>query len=109
VPAHGWFEFHHAVLDLGIQDPKAQTRWPSDEHPIDWHLVFIDDVFIELYFDRELPKMKAGDLIFVALAKGEGRTLITEDGTMLKEAKRAGVEALTIQEYLDMNALAEHE
>ena len=60
----------------------------------------IDEAFFTKYFDSKLPHLRAGDMIFLALAKGDGSPLVTEDRELLAAAKQAGVEAFTITDFL---------
>jgi predicted nucleic acid-binding protein len=72
----------------------------SENDPLQITPIPIDETFVTKYYAVDLPYLKAGDLIFVAMAKGDGSVLITEDDTQYKKAKEAGVTVYRIKEYL---------
>jgi len=100
VPAHAIFEFHAAIVAEGLAEPSKPTVFPSDEHPLSLHVIYIDKTFFDLFLKPPLPVLKGADLIFVLLAVGERRPLISEDCQMLRATAEAGGEALTTSEYL---------
>jgi len=59
----------------------------------------VDDDFVRKYFNFDLPEVRAGDLVFAALAMGEALPLITEDNDFAQKAKLAGIEVFSIDEY----------
>ena len=61
----------------------------------------IDHKFIENYFDVDIPYAKAGDSIYMVMAKKLGLPLITRDKGMYKVSKAAGINVLTISEALN--------
>lgn len=64
------------------------------------HLVHIDDQFIKKYAMADIPYIKAGDHIFVAMAKVNGCPLITSDEGMIRISKKSGVSAYKPGEFL---------
>jgi hypothetical protein len=83
------------------QDLDETLRlFPSNEHPLQLHEVYIDGNFMQLYPPHGLPDLRAGDLVFCALARGENRILITEDQRLFRGAIEAGVPAYGIEAYL---------
>lgn len=46
-----------------------------------------------------LPDVKAGDFIFLAMAKKEGAVLVTSDDKLLKAARKAEIPAFTLAEF----------
>ena len=51
------------------------------------------------YFDVNLPELRAGDLVFAALAKGDALPLVTEDVALAEGARAAGITVLSTVEY----------
>ena len=70
----------------------------SPSEPLQIDTVPIDQSFFEKYFSVELPYLRAGDLIYVALAKGDQLDLVTEDDQQYTRGKEAGVDR--IDEYI---------
>lgn len=100
-PMHAMFEFKHAWDDekasLSSEFPSPNTK----DCPLQLYTVWLDATFFNNCYRPDLPRLKAGDMIFVALAKSDGKPLITEDSEMHKKANEFGVDAYTIQEFLD--------
>jgi len=90
MPAHGWFEVRCSWQRLKIEGKfvapefNGETRYPVD-------LIPIDDEFIEKYTSADIPFIKSGDHIWLAVAKVEGYPLVTSDVKMTKIARRIGV------------------
>lgn len=61
----------------------------------------IDEAFVSKYLDVSLPYLKAGDFIFLCLAKKESAMLLTDDAKLRARAIEAGVDALTTAEFLE--------
>ena len=99
MPAHGWFE-----VQCTLQRLRSEGRFVGplldgrQQYPL--KLIHIDDKFIGKYAMADLPYIKAGDHIFLAVAKVNGISLITNDGTLIKVAKSAGVSVFTPAEAL---------
>jgi predicted nucleic acid-binding protein len=51
-----------------------------------------------------IPYIKAGDHIFLAIAKVDGLPLITSDAKMISVAKRCGVKVFHIKELVESPA-----
>ena len=104
VPIHAVFEIRSGWKNEEMQaSPKAlpvSTRHIK-ETPFQIVTIDIDQEFIDEYYRPDLPYLKAGDMIFVAMAKGDGKPLITEDEEMYKKAQTFDVEVYKIQEFLD--------
>lgn len=99
MPAHGWFEVQCTLQRLRSEGrfvgPLLDGRY---QYPL--KLIHIDDKFIAKYAMTDLPYIKAGDHIFLAVAKVNDISLITSDGGLLKVAKAAGVSVFTPAEAL---------
>jgi rRNA-processing protein FCF1 len=63
-------------------------------------LVAVDEKFVEKYLDVTLAEMRAGDLVFAALAKGDSLPLITEDRPLRSAAESSGIQVYSTNEYL---------
>lgn len=99
MPAHGWFEVQCTLQRLRNEGkfvgPKIDDKQQS---PL--KLIHIDEKFISKYAMADIPYIKAGDHIFLAVAKVNNMSLVTSDGNMIKIAKAAGVSVFTPAEAL---------
>jgi len=90
MPAHGWFE-----VQCTLQRLRKEMRFVGPEiqgqmnYPIE--LIHIDSTFIQKYSMADIPYIKAGDHIFVAVAKINACRLVTNDSNMTNVAKQCGV------------------
>ena len=69
-------------------------------------IIHIDKPFIEKYAMADIPYIKAGDHIFVAMAKTNDCPLITSDAKMITISKECGVRVFKPAEF--MNELGEN-
>lgn len=99
IPMHAMFEIASALQSefrtvgrSGFQISQGVIY--TDPVPIDWD-------FIDRYFEADLPYLRAGDLIFVAMAKRDQALLITEDDDLYKVAKSVGVAVYRTKEFLE--------
>jgi predicted nucleic acid-binding protein len=104
IPMHGIFELRSAMQQelratAGGRAPLNRNITEADALPM--QQVPIDEVFIKKYLAVNLPDLRAGDLIFVALAKGDGLDLVTEDVQMYQRSTAAGVPTFKIAEYMN--------
>jgi rRNA-processing protein FCF1 len=60
----------------------------------------IDMAFLDHHPTGDLPHLKAGDLIYLAMAKADKVPLITEDQGLYDKAREAGVAVFKISEYV---------
>jgi hypothetical protein len=99
MPAHGWFEVQCSLQRLRNEGrfvgPKIDQQM---QYPL--KLIHIDDRFISRYSMADIPYTKAGDHIFLAVAKVNDISLVTSDGKMFKVAKQAGISVFTPSEAL---------
>ena len=90
MPAHAWFEVECALRKLASEKRfvgpviEGAMRYPVE-------LMHIDAEFIDKYSMADVPNIKAGDHIFLAVAKIDGYPLITSDSQLLSAARRCGV------------------
>jgi predicted nucleic acid-binding protein len=99
MPAHGWFEvqctLQRLVKEKRFAAPSIASR---REYPI--RLLHIDKSFIEKYACTDLPYLRAGDHIFVVVAKVNKCPLITSDAAMTAVSRQCGVQVLSPAEFL---------
>lgn len=90
MPAHAWFE-----VQCSLQKLTEQGRFvgPTFQGKMNYEieLIPIDDKFIEKYRMAGIPYIKAGDHIFLAIAKIDGYSLVTSDAQMIAVAKQCGI------------------
>jgi predicted nucleic acid-binding protein len=101
MPAHGWFEVQCALRRLAEVDKAfvAPTFAGRMEYPL--KVIHIDDHFIKKYQMAPVPHIKAGDHIFVAVAKIDGYTLVTSDSGMKSAAETADVRVFSPAKLLE--------
>ena len=100
MPTSGWFEVECAFKKLGLEQrfvgPVIDGRL---EYPIEF--IDIDKSFIEKYAMADIPYIKAGDHIFIAIAKFNDYPLITSDKTMIDVSKQCGVRVFKPAEFMN--------
>ncbi len=100
MPAHGWFEVQCALQKLSSElrfvGPVIDGRM---DYPV--KLIHIDKPFIEKYAMADIPYIKAGDHIFIAIAKINDYTLITSDTKMIDVSKQCGVRVFEPAEFMN--------
>jgi hypothetical protein len=104
VPMHALFEIKSAMLeeqwDARIKGESIPLNEDISEHtPLNYHPVAIDEGFFRKYFHADITGLKAGDYPFVAMAKGDGLALVTDELPQYAAAKAAGVRVYTGEEY----------
>jgi hypothetical protein len=57
----------------------------------------VDQNFFDRYFTLDVPYMKAGDLLFLFLVRGEAIPLVTEDDALRQKERDAGVETYAVE------------
>lgn len=98
MPAHGWFE-----VQCTLQRLVKEKRFVGPailgymNYPIG--LIHIDMQFIQKYAMTEMPYIKAGDHIFIAIAKVNGYPLITSDSKMTDVGRQCGVHIFSPSEF----------
>jgi len=103
LPMHAIIEIKSAIEQERKQSSSTNLALDTfpEENPLEFKMVPIDDNFIADYFDKSIPHLRAGDLIYVLVAKKYSCPLITEDKAQYKVAKRIGLETYKIVEYLN--------
>ncbi|MGH9425772.1 MAG: type II toxin-antitoxin system VapC family toxin [Terriglobia bacterium] len=104
MPAHGWCEvqctLRRLITEKRYVGPPIQGQM---NYPVE--LIHIDAPFIQKYAMADIPYIKSGDHIFIAIAKVNGYPLVTSDSKMKEVSKQCGVRVFTPAEY--GNELAE--
>jgi len=100
MPAHAWFEiqcaFQRLIQEGRFVGPLIDGRM---DYPVE--LVHIDELFIETYSMADVPYIKAGDHIFIVIAKVNDYPLITSDAKMIDVSKKCGVRVFEPAEFMD--------
>ncbi|MGD9642637.1 MAG: type II toxin-antitoxin system VapC family toxin [Elusimicrobiales bacterium] len=99
MPAHGWFEVQCALQHL-TDEHRFVPPVILGEMSYTIELIHIDNNFIERYKLEKIPYIKAGDHIFIAVAKKNNYPLITNDRKMIEVAKRCGIRVFTPGEFV---------
>lgn len=100
MPAHGWFEIQCTLQRLIKENRFSEpTICGRMQYPVE--LMHIDDKFIKQYAMADIPYIKAGDHIFVSVAKVNNWPLITSDGKMIDVCKKCGVNVFTPCEFIN--------
>lgn len=100
MPAHGWFEvqctFQRLIFENRFVGPiiNGQMNYQIE-------LIPIDADFIKKYQMADIPYTRAGDHIFVVIAKVNGYPLVTNDLGMIEVARQCGVQVFSPKEYAD--------
>ena len=100
----------HAILELKcaidnerlIQGRGKLAEIFPQSNPLEINIIAIDEEFIHKYYDLDIPYIKAGDLIYILIAKKHHAILITEDKKQAKVAKSINVETYDIEEFLTL-------
>lgn len=87
-------------FESGRQSPHA-AKIPGTLQ-LKLHAVPIDSEFLDRYPTTDLPQLKAGDLLFLALARAGGVPLVTEDQELHGKAQKIGVKSFRTAEYLQV-------
>jgi predicted nucleic acid-binding protein len=100
MPAHGLFEITCSLKRLSEKDRKyvhpvilGKTQYPIEA-------IHIDSEFIAKYSQVNVPYTKAGDHLFLVVAKHNNYPLVTRDKGLSARAKEANVAVYTPTEYL---------
>lgn len=98
MPAHGWYEVQCTLQRL-IVEKRFVGRAIQGKMNSSVELIHIDQPFIQKYAMADIPYIKAGDHIFIAVAKVNGWPLITSDSKMVKVAKQCSIRVYSPAEY----------
>ncbi len=100
MPAHAWFEVQCSLQKLTEEGRFVGPAFEGQmNYPIE--LIHIDKEFILRYRMADIPYIKAGDHIFLAIAKLDGLPLITSDEKMISVARQCGVKVFHTKELVE--------
>ena len=99
-PFHSLFELTAAIKNEKQSAPITVNSAVTRDATLAIRYVPIDAAFFDRYFTLDVPYLKAGDLLFLLLAKGEQVPLVTEDRTLRERAQEAGAEAFAVEAFL---------
>lgn len=100
MPAHGWFEVQCNLQRLSSLEKNFVGPRIAGQMNYQVELIHIDEPFIRKYSMVPIPYIKAGDHIFIAVAKLNNVPLITTDKKMTTISKECGVRVFTPSEFL---------
>ena len=100
MPAHGWFEVQ-CTLQRFIKEKRFVPPTIGGRQHFPIRLIHIDQSFIEKYKMVDIPYIKAGDHIFIAVAKLNDCPLVTNDATMAAVSKQCSVRVFTPTEFIN--------
>jgi predicted nucleic acid-binding protein len=102
MPMHGFFEIQCAMKRMTTIEGRTITSpFSSELQALRIRPQPIDHKFIENYYEVDIPYAKAGDTLYMVMAKKLGLPLITRDKGMYKVSKKAGINVFTILEALN--------
>jgi predicted nucleic acid-binding protein len=101
IPMHGIFEIACTFTRLRTIDKKTIP----DTLALEWQkipveTIPIDDDFVKEYLDQDLPYLRAGDYIYLAMSKKMGLPLITNDKELYLKSRLCGISVFTPEEFL---------
>ena len=100
MPMFGMFEIASAARsELQQNAGRLAPAGPASYNTVlQFDIVPVDQVFFQKYYSGDLPHLRAGDLVFAAMARVDRVPLITEDVALLKATREMGAAAFTIAE-----------
>ncbi len=90
MPAHAMFEVQCALNRLSIEK-RFKGATIGNEMTYNIELIHIDNKFIDKYVNVKIPYIKAGDHIFIVVAKHNNYPLISSDSKMIDVCKKCGI------------------
>jgi len=101
MPMNGYFEVKCSMRRIAhVEMKKVSPPYISFATAYPIKTIAIDMKFVDNFENVPVPYAKAGDTIFLVLAKKLGLPLVSRDGPMLDKAKECGILALTVEEGL---------
>ena len=99
MPSHGLFEYKCTLKKIEEIDKTFSPPDITNPYPIE--AIHIDYDFIKKYVNLDIPYTKAGDHLYMVVAKHNNYPLITRDKGMSKRAVEAQINVFTPTEYLE--------
>lgn len=100
MPAHAWFEVLCTLRRLERNDKSFKGRSVCGNWSYPIELIHIDDAFIKKYGNVDIDYIKAGDHIFLVVAKLNSFPLITIDKKMRDVALTEKIPVFTPEEFM---------
>ena len=100
MPAHAWFEILCTLRRLERNDKSFKGRQVCGNWTYPIELIHIDDAFIKKYGNVDIDYIKAGDHIFLVVAKLNSFPLITIDKKMRDVALIEKIPVFTPEEFM---------
>lgn len=103
IPIHAILEVKSAIDNERLNPVRGEVskEFFTEDSPLKIRTIPIDQKFLREYHNLNIPYIKAGDLIFILIAKKHGYKLITEDTNQSRVAKSIGIDTYTIEEFLN--------
>ena len=106
IPMHAILEIKGAIDNERLKPGCGEVSQVfTEEYPLEVKTIPIDQKFLKEYLDLSIPYIKAGDLIYILIAKKHKCPLITEDKMQARIAKSVGIQTYTIKEFLNRHSL----
>lgn len=101
MPAHGMFE---VLCTLKRFTNESLFTGPEIAGRMDYEieLIHIDNHFIDRYAMVDIPYIKAGDSMYVVVAKVNGYPLVSSDRKMIEVCKKCSVNVYSPKEYITL-------
>lgn len=101
MPMHAFFEVKCTMHRIAhFEKRKVSPPYKSFDTALPFVPQPIDQKFVDNYFEVDVPYAKAGDTIFLVMAKKLGLALVTHDTGMREKARSCGINALNAEEGL---------
>jgi predicted nucleic acid-binding protein len=100
IPYHALFEVSSTFKRKNQSGSLKAYQGIAEMNPLLVDPVPVDEAFFSRYFDASLPYLKAGDSLFLAMAKKDSAILITEDKQQYAAAQSVGVQVFRVEEFL---------
>lgn len=100
MPAHAWFEVLCTLRRLERNDKSFKGRPVCGNWTYPIELIHIDDAFIKKYGNVYINYIKAGDHIFLVVAKVNKFPIVTLDEKMKSVALKEGISVFSPEKFM---------
>jgi len=102
LPCFALFEIKSAISNKKINTGSVDLRSTiTEDDPLVCKFFAIDEAFVTRHLGSGIGYLKAGDYVYVCLAKQENGILITEDNKQYRVSKDAGIETYKLDEFVN--------
>jgi predicted nucleic acid-binding protein len=98
-----YFALFEVAAATKSEKVSSTFKFPAD-FALNLDLRPIDLAFFRTYYDPSLPNVRAGDLVFLALAKHDALPLVTEDVPLRAACRSIAINVYGIEEYVQAQA-----